>query len=169
MTIGGKKEDDVNVSDLTLRESKDEGIEAVEGASIHLDNVSVENSGWHGVHVYGTKRNSMKNCNVSHSKFSGLLVWNGGLMTISGNGTTIHHNCTDERSDDYGLQPCYSSCSIHLESPLTIEMISKNNGGGGNHGGGGLIKTVGKDGKVLEAVYDGNSSDEDQESDEDDY
>ena len=40
----GKKEDDVNVSNLTLRDSKKDGVLA-NGASIHLDNVSVENSG----------------------------------------------------------------------------------------------------------------------------
>ena len=45
--------------------------------------------------------------------------------------------------------------SIHLASPLTIETISKNNGGGGNHGGDGTVKSVDKDGNVLEVVYDG--------------
>ena len=43
-----------------------------DGASMHLDNVSVENSGNCGVGVNGSKRNTMKNCNVSHSKCSGL-------------------------------------------------------------------------------------------------
>ena len=46
-----------------------------------------------------------------------------------------------------------SSDSIHLASSLTIGTISKNNGGGGNHGGSGTIKSVDKDGKVLEVVY----------------
>jgi len=138
----GKKEDDVNVSNLTLRDSKVDGVCGCDGASIHLDNVSVENSGRFGVYVYGTKRSTMKNCNVSHSKESGLSVWNGGLMTIEGNGTTIHHNCTNGDSDDYGLHTDDSSSSIHLASSLTIETISKNNGGGGNHGGWGTIKTM---------------------------
>jgi len=48
----GKKEDDVNVSNLTLRDSKGHGVYGskgfgvygCKGASIHLDNVSVENS-----------------------------------------------------------------------------------------------------------------------------
>ena len=112
----GKKEVDVNVSDLTLRDSKDCGISAEDGASIHLDNVNVENSGKDGVVVSGTKRNSMKNCNVSHSKGSGLVVAGGGLMTIDGNGTTIHHNCTKGDSDDNGLHTFGSSSSIHLAS-----------------------------------------------------
>ena len=90
LNVGGKNADDVNVSNLTLRNSKCSGVCGRNGAAIHLDNVSVENSGGSGVGVLGTKRNSMKNCNVSHSKWSGLCV-SGGLMTIDGNDTTIHH------------------------------------------------------------------------------
>merc|ERR1712166_554438 len=72
LSMNGKKEDDVNVSDLTLRGSKGDGVFGGSGASMHLDNVSVENSGLYGVSVSGSKRNTMKNCNVSHSKSSGL-------------------------------------------------------------------------------------------------
>ena len=140
--MNGNEEDDVNVSNLTLRDSKGVGVLGNNGASFHLDNVSVENSEWHGVVVGGTKRNSLKNCNVSHSKKCGLFACNGGLMTIDGNGTTIHHNCTDGGSRDYGLKTFDSTDSIHLASSLTIETISKNNGGGGNCGGNGTIKTI---------------------------
>merc|ERR1712166_1345794 len=131
LMMRGNEEDDVNVSDLTLRESKGSGVNGQYGASIHLDNVSVENSEGCGVVVSGTKRSTMKNCNVSHSKYSGLYVQDGGLMTIDGNGTTIHHNCTNGGSCRYGLDTFSSSSSIHLASSLTIETISKNNGGGG--------------------------------------
>jgi len=129
LQMNGKKEDDVNVSDLTLRKSNMRGVCGNNGASMHLDNVSVEYSGKDGVFVGGTKRSTMKNCNVSHSKYSGLEVYNGGLMTISGNATTIHHNCTP--GGDYGLYA--SSGSIHLVSPLTKETISTNNHGGRNY------------------------------------
>ena len=112
-----------------------------EGASMHLDNVSVENSGWNGVFVYGTKRSTMKNCNVSHSKQSGLYVDWDGLIKVDGKGTTIRNNCTNGDSNKYGLKTGAGS-SIRLASSLTIETISKNNGGGGNHGGGGTIKTI---------------------------
>merc|ERR1712195_366364 len=101
---------DVNVSNLTLRDSKGEGVYGCQ-ASMHLDNVSVENSGGSGVSVHMSKRNTMKNCNVSHSKESGLAVINRGLMTIDGNATTIHHNGTPGWG--YGLCTC-SSSSIHL-------------------------------------------------------
>ena len=70
----------------------------------------------------------MKNCNVSHSKLSGLCVRYEGLMKIDGNATTIHHNCTNGRSGDYGLYAYDSYSAINLASPLTIETISKNNG-----------------------------------------
>merc|ERR1712166_864448 len=125
----GKKEHDVNVSNLTLRKSKDRGVSGGNGASMHLDNVSVENSGNSGVYVYGSKRNTTKNCNVSHSKGCGLYVEYEGLMTIDGNATTIHHNGTNGWG--YGLAT-FNSSSIHLVSPLTKEMISTNNNGGRN-------------------------------------
>jgi len=63
-----------------------------------------------------------------------------GPMTIGGNATTIHHNCTEEAFGDYGLRAYDSSSSIHLASPLTIETISTNNNGGGNYGGRGTIE-----------------------------
>ena len=90
----------------------------------------------------------MKNCNVRHSHESGLCVDGGGLMTIDGNGTSIHHNCTIGYSHYFdctqleGGKNTKISSDIHLASPLTIETISKNNGGGGNHGGKGRIKTI---------------------------
>ena len=52
-------------------------------------------------------------------------------------------------------KPTCSSSSIHLVSPLTKEMISMNNDGGQEYGGDGTIKSVDKDGKVLEVLYDG--------------
>jgi len=133
----GKKEDDVNVSNLTLRDSNNCGVLG-NGASMHLDNVSVENIKYQGVRVNGSKRNTMKNCNVSHSKWSGLEVSEGGLMTIDGNDTTIHHNGTD---GGCGLETS-SSSSIHLVSPLTKEMISTNNHRGKNYFGRSIIETI---------------------------
>jgi len=124
--------------DLTLRKSKGYGVSGYNAASMHLDNVSVENSGWIGVSVTGSKRNTMKNCNVSHSKRDGLVVGSWGLMTIDGNATTIHHNGT---GGGYGL---YANAAYHgsilLVSPLTKEMISTNNHGGRNYIG--TIQTI---------------------------
>ena len=41
LQMNGNEEDDVNVSNLTLRDSKGHGVSGYEGASLHLDNVSV--------------------------------------------------------------------------------------------------------------------------------
>jgi len=161
LMMHGEEEYEVKVSNLTLRDSEGEGVRGNNGSTFHLDNVSVENSGEDGVFVYSGSRNSMKNCNVSHSKWSGLFVGEGGLMTISGNGTTIHQNGTSGDNDDYGLNAFSSSSSIHLASSLTIETISNNNGCGENHGGEGSIKLVDKDGKVLEVLHDGEEDEDD--------
>jgi len=155
LLMRGNEEDDanVNVSDLTLRDSKEHGVEG-NGTSVHLDNVSVENSGMCGVGVdCGKRSNTMKNCNVSHSRHSGLYVGDG-LMTIGGNSTTIQHNCTDGNSWDYGLEAFDSSTSIHLASSLTIEMISMNNEGGGNSGGKGAIAIVDNAGITIETIQE---------------
>ena len=123
--------------------------------------VSVENSNGFGVQVERTKRNTMKNCNVSHSKGSGLNVGYEGLMTIDGNGTTIHHNCThiSLRPISYGLKAYDSYSSIHLSSSLTKERISTDNEADRDYGGRGTIKSVDKNGKVLEVVFDGSADD----------
>ena len=105
----------------------------------------------------------MKNCNVSHSKYSGLFV-RDGLMTIDGNGTTIHHNCTDGDSGHYGLHTYTSSSSIHLASSLTIETISKNNGGGGNYGGDGTIAIVDNEGTRIETIQEPTEYDSQDDS-----
>ena len=167
LKMNGKKEDDVNVSDVTLRNSMGHGVWGYKGASFHLDNVSVENSGQSrgnrgsGVFVRGTKRSTMKNCNVSHSNDSGLALCFGGLMTIDGNGTTIHHNCTGGGGRCRGLDTCDTSSSIHLVSPLKIEMISTNNEvngdarhfiGGGDYGGFGTIAIVDNEGTIIKII-----------------
>merc|ERR1711865_163709 len=58
LRMEGNEEDDVNVSNLTLRGPKGRGVYGNKGASIHLDSVSVENSGRDGVVVIGTKRST---------------------------------------------------------------------------------------------------------------
>jgi uncharacterized protein YkuJ len=193
LLMKGKKEDDVNVSNLTLRDSKDCGVRG-NCAPFHLDNVSVENSGDCGVVVSGAKilwtrsnhtgknngvykRSTMKNCNVSHSARSGLFVMEGGLMTIDGNGTTIHHNCTNGNSGEYGLHaggPAYADpqripSSIHLASSSTIETISKNNGGGGNYGGDGAIAIVQKKTIIIETVIETIQEATPEDDSEEDY
>jgi hypothetical protein len=145
LQMTGKEEDDVNVKHLTISQSKGQGVCGSEGMSFHLFHLNIEKSGYSGVDVIMTKRNTMSNCQVSHSKYSGVFV-NGGLITINGSGTSIHNNGTGGASncygDPYGLKTCTSSSSIHLVSPLTKESVSINNGGGGNYGDEGTIETI---------------------------
>jgi archaellum component FlaF (FlaF/FlaG flagellin family) len=141
IAIEGEENDNVAITDLTICEAKEVGV-AVAGASVQLNNVAV-NLCEHGVVVSLSQRNTMTDCKISNSGYSGLAVCNGGLMTIDGDGTTIHDNCTDERSQNYGLDTgfidAYTPSSIIIKSPLTKESISTNNGGGGNWGGEGTI------------------------------
>ena len=51
--------------------------------SFHLFHLNIEKSESSGVYVNGTKRNTMSNCQVSHSKYSGVYV-NDGLITMNG-------------------------------------------------------------------------------------
>ena len=140
----GKKEDDVNVKHLTISQSKGYGVLG-RGMSFHLFHLKIEKSGQYGVYVSDTKRNTMSNCQVSHSKYSGVIVncgVYGGLITMNGRDTSIHNNVTLGLSGYYGLHTSTTSSTIHLVSPLTKESVSINNGGDGNYGGHGTIKTV---------------------------
>ena len=75
-------------------------------------------------------------------------MWYGGLMTISGNATTIHHNGTVW---GYGLDACSRHASIYLVSPLTIETVSTDNGRA-NGGGRGTIAIVDNEGTIVETI-----------------
>ena len=104
--------------------------------------LNIEKSEEDGVYVSETKRNTMSNCQVSHSIESGVFVGYNGLITMNGSGTSIHNNVTEGESHNYGLYTSTSSSTIHLVSPLTKESVSINNGGGGNYGGPGTIKSI---------------------------
>ena len=153
LEMNGKKEDNVNVKHLTISQSKGNGVTGYRGMSFHLFHLNIEKSEYSCVVVYDTKRNTMSNCQVSHSKVSGVLV-NGGLITINGNSTSIHNNNTDGFDDAYDLDSINSFSSIHLVSPLTIESVSINNGGGGNYGGNGLIAIVDNEGTIVTTIQE---------------
>ena len=168
---------DVHVSNLTLRGSKSNGVEVGwggasihlknSGASIHLKNICVEKSEGIGVMVRGSKNNTMTDCNVSGSKKSGCRVTGDGILTIDGNATTIHGNCTgghgtmytDEEYRDasltkndvpngyyYDLDAYSRSSDIFLVEPLGIEISL---GIDSNNGGRGTFAIIDKDGKIM--------------------
>ena len=74
LKMEGKEEDDVTVKHLTISQSKWHGVSGYDGMSFHLFHLNIEKSEWHGVVMGGTKRNTMSNCQVSHSKQIGVYV-----------------------------------------------------------------------------------------------
>ena len=99
----------------------------------------------------------MSNCQVSHSKENGVVV-EGGLMTMNGNGTSIHNNGTGGSRNCYGLYSSDNGSTIHLFSPLTLESIT-NNSGGGNNGGDGTVAIVDNEGTIIEMIQEATEAD----------
>jgi hypothetical protein len=154
LMMKGKKEDDVNVKHLTISQSKWSGVYGCRGMSFHLFHLKIEKSERSGVVVSVTKSNTMSNCQVSHSRWSGVRMMHDGLITMNGSGTSIDNNVTSGYSNCSGLSTCYSSSSIHLVSPLTKESVSINNGGGGNYGGEGTIAIVDNEGIIVTTIQE---------------
>jgi hypothetical protein len=114
-----------------------------------MEDVLVEQCGNDGVWANGTGVvGRCTNVEVRQCGGSGVAASKGSSITLIGGKTTVHHNCTNNDSDEYGLGVYNSSSStIQLVYPLTKEQVSVNNGGGGNWGaeeGGDLdqIKTI---------------------------
>ena len=82
---------------------------------------------------------------------SGVIAWDNATITLSGQGTSIQGNGT-KRNYGYGLNTYFSSSTIHIVHPLTLEQISTD-----NCDGGGTIKQVANDGVVLQVLFDGDS------------
>jgi len=119
---------------LTLRQAKRYGVSG--DSSFTMDDVLVEQCGWHGVIAVGTGVvGRCTNVEVRQCEMSGVCAHKGASITLIGAKTTVHHNCTKGRSADYGLKVVNSSSStIQLVSPLTKEQVSLDNGSGGNWG-----------------------------------
>jgi hypothetical protein len=132
---------------LTLRQARGSGVWGE--SSFAMEDVLVEQCRGYGVGAYGTGViGRCTNVEVRQCGGSGVVAaGEGGSITLIGAKTTVHHNCTNGRSNVYGLQVQYNSSTIRLVSPLTKEIVSVNNGGGGNWGapfGGDInnIKTI---------------------------
>jgi len=134
---------------LTIRQAKGSGVECAH-SSFTMEDVIVEQCGGNGVAASGTGVvGKCTNVEVRRCGSSGVMANKGASITLIGAQTTVHHNCTEGDSHEYGLKvTCWSSSStIQLVCPLTKEQISINNGGGGNWGapyGGDInqIKTI---------------------------
>jgi hypothetical protein len=131
---------------LTLRQATGYGVQG--NSSFTMEDVLVEQCGYHGVRAYGTGGvGRCTNVEVRQCGWSGMYADDGASITLIGAKTTVHHNCTGG-SGMYGLHVAFSSSStIQLVSPLTKEQVSRNNSGGRNWGaawGGDInqIKTI---------------------------
>ena len=134
---------------MTIRQAKGSGVWG--GSSFTMEDVIVEQCGWYGVVADGTGIvGRCTNVEVRQCEMSGMVAMQGASITLIGAKTTVHDNCTEERSQNYGLQVSGSSSStIQLVYPLTKEQVAIKNGRGGNWGaefGGHInqIKTIKK-------------------------
>jgi hypothetical protein len=128
---------------LTLRQAKAYGVYGQ--SSFTMDDVLVEQCGLTGVCAEGTGVvGRCTNVEVCQCGLSGVLAEDGASITLIGDKTTVHHNCTMEHPKNYALQVYGSSSTIQLASPLIKEQVSLDNGGGGNWGaeGGGDINQI---------------------------
>jgi len=119
---------------LTLRQAKGCGVAG--RSSFTMEDILVEQCADIGVYAVGTGVvGRCTDVEVRQCGRSGVFASYGASITLIGAKTTVHHNCTDGDSDDYGLAVSFSSSStIQLVSPLTKEQVSRDNGGGGNWG-----------------------------------
>ena len=139
--------EDCHLQHLTLQ-SKKSGVFG--GSSFTMEDVLVEQCGWHGVVAYGSTGaiGRCTNVEVRQCGYSGVCASNGASITLIGAKTTVHHNCTAGNRVTCGLTVRGSfSSTIQLISPLTKEHVAIDNGGSGNWGaldGGDIhqIKTI---------------------------
>lgn len=131
LDIRGSRGNDVVIKNLTIRGSKTVGVRARNGSSIVLNNVSVHECWGCGMLLENVLRNELVNTEISGCLLSGLRLLSNSICTLSGNSTTIHHNCTKRftgRRFNYGVRIGYKS-TVNIVSPLLQENISTHNGG----------------------------------------
>jgi hypothetical protein len=140
--IKGKRDQHCTFFDLTIQKTDLVGLYGSNGMSFDCRRVKFDKCGDNGVYACNTK-GRLTNCQITQSKYSGVLSYGYSTIEIEGEETMIEKNNTSGESDVGGLAAWDSSSFIHILSPLTKESISKNNQNG-NYGGDGKqnIKTV---------------------------
>jgi len=122
-----------HVEHLTLRQAKQCGVFGQ--SAFTMEDVLVDQCDY-GVFAYGAGVvGRCTDVEVRQCGQSGVAAYYGASITLIGAKTTVHHNCTKEKSWNYGLQVWGSSSStIQLVSPLSKEKVSTDNSGGGTWG-----------------------------------
>jgi hypothetical protein len=111
---------------LTLSHSEGNGVYG--SSSFTMEDVLVEQCSGDGVMaMYPGVVGRCTNVEVRQCGRSGVLARDGASITLIGAKTKVHHNCTAESSEIYGLKVS-SSSTIQLVSPLTKEQVSTKNG-----------------------------------------
>jgi hypothetical protein len=104
-------------------------------SSFTLNDLMIDQCGEYGVCAYGSSTLAKcTNITVRQCKLSGVMAQNGGTIIIGGAKTSVHENCTEGETWDYGLKVFGPSSKIQIISPLTKESISERNKGGGDWG-----------------------------------
>ena len=137
--------DVVAVSKLTISRSMYNGVFGCSGASIHLEDVLIDECQGNGVLFLETSHNKMIDCEVSNNGNHGIWLLDSNLR-IEGSKTIVHNNGTRENMDprtiNYGIHTSAQSI-VYVLAPLKKETLSMNNQGGSNFTGGrGTIKMI---------------------------
>ena len=151
---GEESEGTVEIEDLTIKGAKKNGLCVIGkdfytcGMHVIMRGCSIEDCQEVGVFANNADI-SCDDLQVVGCGQSGVFARNNATITLSGQGTTIQGNVTNQAEGDcgyfYGLHTFNSDSSeIHLVHPLTKEQISTNNWGG-NWGGRGSILNLSKE------------------------
>jgi hypothetical protein len=141
----------VHLQHMTICQAKGRGVYG--WSSFTMEDVVVEQCRWAGIWANGTGGvGRCTNVEVRLCGRSGVAAYKGGSVTLIGDKTAVHHNCTAfnnpssyhrlmQREYSYGMSyglelgwTWGADTTIQLVYPLTKEIVSTNNVGGGNWG-----------------------------------
>lgn len=139
----------LGLKNLTVRHLEDDGI--VGYSPFTVEDVIIEQCNGVGMWVEGESCVVVcKNIEIRQCKSSGMDAVDGANVTFMGKRTSIHDNCINGQTNEYGLNCGNCAYSkILFVHPLTKETAVVNNSGGGNWGNGGGTGVDGVDDTAL--------------------
>ena len=151
--ILGLPQDHVILKDMTIMESFDSAVYGYEGATYMVSNVLCSGCMW-GASVDSTS-GILHNVVIQDCVMEGIWCLHHGILTLSGEHTSIHNNCA-------GPDPshCHAIC---VESNTLIQLLCNGindplmcfDSSAVTIGGKGKIVVIDGTGTVLKVVYDG--------------
>ena len=85
-----------------------------------------------GIKTSGQVVGKLHDVVVRHSGWSGMAVFMGATLLISGHRSAIHHNCTRGGDGYFGMDIYDEESCIHLHPSLSLSRVTFSNGGGAN-------------------------------------